>query len=156
MKKLNLIEWAAVGEITASVAVIISLVFLIVSVNRNSEITRATNDNLLYELQDALYGDLSRDLAAIRVKLHSNEDLTAIEAERYQYFLWRWVNIWSLAFERHLEGLLADDKWQEWNKAFEIIITQSVTGMPKDWWEDGKPTFGVDFAKHVDAAYSNH
>ena len=49
MKKMTLTERAAIGEIGATLGVLISVGFLAHGINRNNEILQATNDNLLYD-----------------------------------------------------------------------------------------------------------
>ena len=58
MSKLKLTEWAAVSEIIGTVAVVISLLFLAFSVNRNTVVMQASNDNFVYELQFARVRDI--------------------------------------------------------------------------------------------------
>ena len=58
MQKFALKEWAAVAEIIAAVAVIISLVFVVQSINQNTAAVQSTNDNFIYDLQYARTRDI--------------------------------------------------------------------------------------------------
>ena len=110
MNELSLTEWAALGEILATVGVVISIVFLAYEVNRNSGILQATNDNLLYELLGAVSSEVigSSELASVIVKLEKDQELSDVESTRYTFYLLRLIDLWEMAFDRHSQGLLSD------------------------------------------------
>jgi hypothetical protein len=83
MRKLSLGEWSSLAEVVASMAVVVSLVFVGFSINQNSHILKASNDSLIFEIQDSIMSQLAGDpvLASILVKLESGEEITAIEAK---------------------------------------------------------------------------
>ena len=153
MKRLSLQDWAALGEVVATLGVIVSLVLVAYSIDSNNKLIMATNDNLVYELQDEIYKDYAtnKDLASIIIKLINGEALTAVESEQYSYQLWRHMSIWEMAFDRYKEGLLSEAKWGAWNTAFQIEITSEPLGIQREWWDAGKDTYGREFVAHVDA-----
>jgi len=59
MKKLDLTEWAAISEILGTTAVIASLIFVAYTVDRNTVVMQAANDNFQYQIQD----ERARDIA---------------------------------------------------------------------------------------------
>jgi len=67
MEKRNLAEWAAVSEIIGTLGVVISLLFVGFNINQNTRVMQAANDNLLYEMQDAILNSVveSSDFASI-------------------------------------------------------------------------------------------
>jgi hypothetical protein len=75
MRKLGLSGWAAISEIVATVAVVFSLLLVAYSIMRNTDEMETSNSNLLYELNELISGDLSRDsgLATIFVKMAQKE-----------------------------------------------------------------------------------
>jgi hypothetical protein len=95
MKRLTIIEWAAIGEIVATVGVLISIGFLAHGINRNNEVLQATNDNLIYELVGTAYGEVYSGpyLSPIRAKLLGGEELDAVERDRYEFFLFQQMDI---------------------------------------------------------------
>ena len=97
MTKLALRDWASVAEIVGTVAIVISLLFVAYSVNHNSAVLQSLNDNLLYEYDAQAISDVVTDpsMAAILVKLDNGEQLTAIERERFQQFMYRYLNMWN-------------------------------------------------------------
>jgi hypothetical protein len=151
-------SWVAVGELIAAAGVVVSLIFVGYELNSGNKIQQAANDNLLYELQDALYSDLSTDpvLSSAYMKLTGGEDeLTPQELTQYGWYLWRQMNLWELAFDRHTDGLLSDSKWAAWRRAFESEVIDEATGMPKELWEIGRGTYGTEFVEYVDSAYEH-
>jgi len=64
---LKLPDWASIAEIISSVAVVISLIFLIIGVKENTEVTRA-----------ATYARNVYALIAFREKVATNDDLAAL------------------------------------------------------------------------------
>ena len=158
MKKLNLREWSSFAEIIASVAVVISLVFVGYSFNQNSHALQATNDSLIFEIQDSIMSQLSGDpaMASILLTLERGEELTEIEAKQWEWHLWRWIAAWELAFNRHDDGLMDEERWVGWDEAFKIIVLSSRTGLPEEIWRASREAYGPSFASHVEAAYSKY
>ena len=70
----------------------------------------------------------STTLASINSKLESGEELTATEAKQWNWILWRWIAAWEMAFNRHEDGLMADDRWVAWDISFKFIILDPKTG----------------------------
>ena len=70
MKKLTLKEWAPAGEIVGTVAVVISLLFVAFSINRNTDATQASSENILFERHTELANQFMLDpsLAGLMVK----------------------------------------------------------------------------------------
>ena len=85
MRKLSLSDWASVAEIAATIAVVISLIFVAISLQRNTAVMQASNDNFIYELQFARTRDIvtSPGMASIYVRHRSGEELSAEEQERF-------------------------------------------------------------------------
>ena len=85
MRKLNLTEWAAVAEIMGTIAVVLSLLFVVYSVKQNTAVMQASNDNFLYQVQFARERDIvsSPGMAAVYAKLRRDEELTDEEFERF-------------------------------------------------------------------------
>jgi hypothetical protein len=154
MKKLDLTGWAAIAEIVGTAAVVVSLLVVAQSVNRNIAVLQAANDNFLYQLQDGRNADIVREteLASIFVKHSNNEQLSDVEKLRFIKHQLREIAMWELAYDRHNEGLFPSDKWSNWNSMF---ATDMAELFPEEWWADLRLRFGDDFARHVDAVYSN-
>lgn len=110
---MSLQERATLGEITATLTVILSIVFVGYGVYTNNQIVMATKDNFIYELQDELYTEYAtnKDLASIQIKLTNGEGLTDLENYLFTWKLWRHASLWEMARDRYREGLLCEEKW---------------------------------------------
>ena len=118
MKKLSLTEWAAAGEIVGTIAVVISLLFVGYSINRNTDATQASSENILFERHTDLANHFMTDpsLAELMVKRRNgNADLTGAETIRWEKYELNMLDIWALAHSRYQRELLSDDQWVTWH-----------------------------------------
>ena len=156
MRKIQITELAALGEIIASIGVIVSLGFLAYTIERNNEYSQATTDNLMYEMMNGVYEIVvtNPDVASIHVKLANGETLTAIEQMRHANHLWQHLNIWEMAFDRHQQGMLSNDKWEAWNQSFTIELLAPPFGLPRELWATDE-TYGTEFRDHVNEMWNS-
>ncbi len=153
MRKLDLNQWAAISEIVASVGVIVSILFLAYSINKNTVVTQSANDNFLYELQFASVREIvgNADLAAIYTKLGQDEELSDVEQTQLLWDNLQQLGTWELAFVRHRDGVYADDRWEAWDQYFRLALLDTF---PKQDWEEVRHWYEDDFQRHIYAAYS--
>jgi len=153
MRKLNLIEWAAVSEIIGTAAIVISLVFVAYSVNQNTVVLQAANDNFLYETQFARARDIvsSPGMASIYAKRRRNEELSAEQQERFYWDKLQELGGWELAFNRHRDGVFSTVLWEGWDKYFDASFTNEF---PAESWAEVRHFYAEDFKGHVDAVYT--
>ena len=149
---LTLNEWAAVAEILGMVTVVASLLLVARSVTQNTAAIHTSNDNFIYERQDAILAALVTDasLAELQVKHENKEQLSDAEHVRMWNQQFRDMLMWELAFTRFSAGLLSTDSWREWDKAYSI---QFLGEFPPSWWAEARPWVKNEFAEHVDSIY---
>ena len=155
MPKLELKEWAALGEVIGTVAVVISLVFVIVSVKQNTDALQGLNDNALFEQHIELMNLIVADpsMAAIYAKkAGGNEALTDIETVRWQRYQTNLLDIWVMAYTRHQTGLLADEHWEPWDNYFTELFSLGAERMSREQWQQLRFGFETEFWDHVDNA----
>ena len=153
MRKLSLSDWGSLAEIVATVAVVISLVFVVISLERNTAVMQASNDNFIYELQYARTRDIvsSPGMAAIYVKHRNGEELSAEEQERFFWDKMQELSTWEIAFNRHRDGLFSTQLWEGWNKYFEYSL---IPQLSIDTWAEVRNFYAEDFQSHIDAIYA--
>ena len=141
------------AEIGASVAVVISLIFVVISLERNTAVMQASNDNFIYELQFAKTRDIvsSPGLASIYVKQRNGEELSAEEQERFYWDKLQEISTWELAFNRHRDGLFSTQLWEGWDEYFKASLTEQF---PADSWAEVRDFYAEDFQNHLDAVYA--
>ena len=155
MKKLTLTEWAAAGEIVGTVAVVISLLVVAYSIDRNTAATHASNENILFERHAELANQFMLDatLAEILVKRRNGDaDLSDVEAVRWEKYELNLLDIWAMAYNRHQRELLAENQWIAWDTYFTHVFSTGGEAISKSRWEDLQFGFDKDFWKHVGAA----
>ncbi len=153
MRKLRLSDLASVAEIVAAVAVVITLIFVVVSLERNTAVMQASNDNFIYELQYARTRDIasSPGMASIYVKHRNGEELSAEEQERFYWDKMQELSLWELAFNRHRDGLFSTQLWEGWNNYFKVSFARQFSA---DSWAEVRDFYAEDFQSHIDAVYA--
>lgn len=155
MRRLTLGEWAAVGELIATVAVVVSLLFVAYSIDQNTEAIHGSMDNLLFEQHAELANLILADpeLAAIVIKKRNGDaDLTDIETVRWEKYQLNLLDIWAMAFARHAADLLGDDQWKAWDDYFAELFRTGGERLSRDQWDSLRFGFDQAFWAHVDAA----
>ncbi len=155
MKKLTLTEWAAAGEIVGTVAVVISLLVVAYSIDRNTAATHASNENILFERHADLANQFMLDptLAEILVKRRNGDaDLSDVEAVRWEKYELNLLDIWAMAYNRHQRELLAENQWVAWDTYFTHMFSTGGEAITKARWEELQYGFDDEFWKHVGAA----
>ena len=153
MFKSDIKLYVAVAEIIASVAVVASLVFVVVSLNQNTMAVQAINDNFLYQLEDSRMADITSnpDMADLFYRASSGEQLSEAELFRYEYWVLRQLNIWEIAFIRHRDGLMPSSQWQSWDASLSWAVTSRLS---YETWSRYRLAYRSEFRSHVDAAYA--
>ena len=138
------------AEIAATVAAVISLLFVAFSVERNTAVMQASNDNFIYELQFARARDIvsSPGLASIYVKYNRGDELTAEEQERFYWDKMQELSTWELAFNRHRDGMFSTQQWIGWDAYFQVSFTPQFSA---DSWAEVRSYYAEDFQRHIDA-----
>ncbi|MGI9428507.1 MAG: hypothetical protein ACR2NM_07610, partial [Bythopirellula sp.] len=155
MAKVGIKQLAASAEIVASIAVVVSLLLVVGSIDQNTKSMQSINDNFLYDLQNQHLRDVANDgeLASIVNRFWAGEDLTSAETLRYRFWMSQELNMWDLAFTRHNDGLMPARQWDSWNNYWSANVPVSF---PEAWWSAAKNQYPDDFVAHVDAAYAQH
>ena len=145
--------YVAVAEIVASVAVVASLVFVVVSLNQNTAGVQASNDNFLYQLEDARMADVTSDkeMADLFFRASSGAELSESERFRYEYWVLRQLNVWEIAFIRYRDGLMPASQWQSWDESLSSTVTSRLS---IETWNRNRTGYRSEFRSHVDAAYA--
>jgi hypothetical protein len=152
MKKLQLTEWAAIGELLGTAAVIVSLLFLAYSVGQNTEAVHGSMENLLFERHAALQNNFITDpaMADIYARMQSGDaELTVVESVRWQTYQTNLLDIWAFAYMRHEGSLLGEREWHNWDDYFAYVFAHGPERLSAEDWR--RMTYGFDpqFWAHV-------
>jgi hypothetical protein len=154
MRKLTLSEWAQAGELIAAVAVVISLLLVVYSLERNTAALQGGTENLLFESHTALAGHMVTDpaLVDIRLKVRRGEALSEAEGIRWDTYQALLLDVWAMAYMRHAEGLLAERQWQSWDTFFTDYFRNSDLHLTRARWDALVHGFDSGFWAHVKQA----
>lgn len=131
MKNRKLKKWAAIAEITASFAVVVSLMFVGFQLHRNTTELRATHSNDLYdairEIELAMIS--SPHLVDVYIKGWNTDraDMTDQEAVVFRQYLVQSFSVWEQAHARMLDGSMSESDYQRWKDIFAEYLRQGVT-----------------------------
>ncbi len=152
MKKLTLTEWAAVGEVVSTIAVVISLLFVAHSINRNTAATQASSENILFERHTELANQFMLDpsLAELMVKRRAGAvELSQVEAIRWEKYELNMLDLWALAHSRYERGLLSEDQWVTWDRYFTHMFSSEAEAISQARWQELQYGFEAEFWAHV-------
>jgi hypothetical protein len=119
--KAKLLEWASVAEIVSGIAVVITLVFLVLSIREETAVTRAAvYSDLLEEinrLDEVVIADpeLSRLIDAFADQ--DTAGLDEAERRRLQKMVLALFRIYDKAYFANEAGLVGDPEWERMQSA---------------------------------------
>lgn len=145
--KEKLQEWALAAEIVGGIAVVVTLVFLIIETQENTNAIQAQTYQLLNSDLNAMRRDMSSgELATIIVKSRE-EGLDSLNSvERYQIIISAQANwaVFESAFYSYRRGTLGEDEWERYLASIcrsregqgELELWQFVSGNISDSFND--------------------
>jgi len=153
MKKLSLKEWAAVAEIAGTAGIIVSLLFVAHSINRNTELVQSAHSTLIYELTASAVDEQieNGDYAIFSAKRSYGLEFQDENEAKTLYSLTRFLTHWELLITRHGDGLVNDDDYLSWDEYYRFMIARD---MDIEWWDAIKGEYSPSLVDAVDAAYA--
>ena len=151
MKKLSIVEWAAVSEIFGTVVVIVSLGFLAFSVQQNTAAIATANEDFTFDLADRYLVEIinNPELIEIGNKVRRGEVVSEIELLRLDAQHERFLNNWERLFIRSVDGHMEDSVFAGWDEAGRSWLRKNMT---VEYWQRFKDVgYRNDFEAHVEA-----
>ena len=155
MNKRPLSNWASIAEIVASIAVVISLLFVGFQVHKNTTEMQASQSNDLYEaMRDVDLTVLSNPNLMHAVDKGMNGRRSEMSVEEIVYFrnyLTSIFNIWEQAYFRADDGSMSNANYQGWEGSFLVHLQNGVTPEDLDsallWFSEEFRSRVLDVAK---------
>jgi hypothetical protein len=142
---------AAIGQLTAVVVGIPSLIYLALQIRAQTKERRQSAVNAL----TVQWGDLTRSLhdnaefCAIYLRgVQSFADLDAVSKLRFSAFLNRFFKNFQALYFSHRDGVLSESSWCEVERTMSDVIAYPGT---QQWWETRRHWQTEEFACVVDA-----
>ena len=148
----TLSDWASIAEIVGAIGVIISLVFIVHSINRNTAAMQSSAESGFLTgwrevVQVPFY--VNERLAEIQLKVHTGEQLTPVEAKMWENFLRAFFDVWSQVYGSYNTGAISTQTWQEWDSA---IFTLWERERMDEFWETMGPHWAsTGFGRHINS-----
>ena len=126
MDKLSLTEWAEVAEVVGAVAVVISLVYVGIQVQENTEEIRASNRQQLVGRAHGATNNVatSPELASAFAKVASGEQMTPSENIQYRFFVRSMLYDVQEAYLLYREARLDEGYWSTRASLFSAYMEQ--------------------------------
>lgn len=147
---MSLVEWASIGQIAGSLAVIASLIFVGLQLHQNTKATRATALqmnadywlNYFALLADKQFSDVYSKGALGRVELEAGQFS--------QFFFLCRATFMGCENQHHqyLSGLLDEKAY----RGYEATIREQIASFPgvRAMWQLVRHTYGAEFVKFLD------
>lgn len=146
----SLNEYALFAEIVGAIAVVVSLIYVGLSVNQNTNAIMVANHQALVALDQDTNGWF-RDPRFAEIFEHALEDvnqLSPTQSRQYFTFVADKFNAWEFAFITHNNGMMEDNIWSGWDKYYRSLVEQKAN---HGYWESGKNGYSPAFISYVDS-----
>ena len=145
---MSIAELGSLGEFFASIAVLITLVFLVIQMRQNTRTMRRTNVRLSMEHNTRALSELI-DESVAEIFLRGQKSLDSLsEVERYRFDLafTMWLQSVDQAFADYREGMFAADQLVPYQNSLAAFLT---TPGGEAWWKERQVWFSPAFRDDV-------
>ena len=121
MNRFKLADWAAIAEVIGTAGVIVSLVFVALSINSNTEEARISQTNYIFDASREIELAVATDQEWSRIVVkgrNRSEPLSENEQFRYDAYLVANIDLWDWMADRHRDALMSDVNLSGWNAYF--------------------------------------
>ena len=148
--KRSLRDFALVAEIVGAVSVVISLIYVGLSVNQNTNAIMVANHQALVAMdQDTNAWIRSPEFAAIyETATEDVSRLTPVQSLQYFTFVADKFNAWEFAFITHNDEMMEENIWDGYDSYYRSLLGQKSV---RFWWNTGRVTFSPAFTAYVDS-----
>jgi len=121
MKKIALADAASIAEVIGTAGVILSLVFVAYSINRNTDEALALQSNSIYESTRQIELMVAADAEWTRILLagrKAERPLPPVEQYRFDAFNTAFIDLWDQLITRRDEGLVDEQIFFDWDSYY--------------------------------------
>jgi len=143
--KVDWVKWSAIAEIAGTAAVVVTLIYLVIQTQQNSEAIRSTaRQSLMLADVDIL---LNRSADPDRLLLLCKSNATPEEDVKRMSELIALFRVREIAWLQYQAGVLDDETWVSYRT---VISSALFSDYAMEWWEDSTPNFDSSFVSFVD------
>ena len=146
MNKVDWTKWSAIAEIVSSIAILITLIYLTIQTQQNSEAILASSRNAMIANDIAVSQQIlenpSIELSWLKTS-HTSEELSQLES-----WLIELVRTREHQWFQYRDGLLDEQIWEAYLTAVPVVLSYPIT---RTWWNFVKNDyFDHDFVQAMD------
>ncbi len=143
-------ELGSIGEFVSSIAVLVTLIYLVIQIRHNRNATVASTLQMTrIQFQNIAIANRDSAIAPIIIKADKGEPLT----EEEEYRLSNHVNLqWNLLFSEYVQEQIGyTEGWTPSDKIALQRIFYRYDGRAAAWWEStGKEIYPAEFVDYVE------
>ncbi len=145
---MTISELGALGEFVSSIAVLITLIFLVVQLRQNAKLMCRANVRQANDANSrSLVALLDEGVSELFIKgLNSLESLSEVERYRFDNAFANWLYACEEAFVDQREGMFEDDQFVAWENSVPAYLT---TPGGESWWEERQVWYSRAFREDV-------
>ena len=140
----KLSDWASIAEIVSGIAIVVTLVFLLLGLRENTEVTRAATYERSVESLNQWRFEMARNPELSRVFIAGSED--RLETWRQGLMLVALFGIYDKIYHSYQYGTLG---LTEWNR-IEAEICRNRGFWEDERWEEIEVFLSAEFVSHVE------
>jgi len=143
-------DYALAAEIIGAISVVVSLIYVGVSVNQNTNAVMVANHQALVAMDQNTNGWF-RDpefAAAFEIAMGDASELSTVQNQQYRIFLADKFNAWEFAFLTHDNGMMEENTWEGWDAHYRSLL-QQPGGLR--YWAQGKEGYSPAFGSYLDS-----
>jgi hypothetical protein len=152
---MTLEQWAYIGEIAASLAVIASLVYVARQLKQNTNAMIVNNAHSFVEFNNRLNTPFAMDRNFAELWLEAGSDFDSLDAvDKQRLIVWEWQAIaaWSNFFNLRQNGLISNAQWSELEGSFPMFgQRQSV----RESWKTFKHLYSREYQQFMDQYFES-
>jgi hypothetical protein len=142
---MNLTRLSAIAEITSSIAVLVTLVYLTIEIQQNTQVLEANSRQAALENGTA---QLQLAVNVPEIWLSTvNPNLTDSEKVRLSAFLFAVVERGRTNWRQYRAGAMDEASWLDVQGS---LVSEMSTLQGRKWWKYFSPEFEKSFREHID------
>lgn len=146
----NIERIVAISEIVASIAVIVSLVYVGIQVSQNTNAIQANTNLTLYAINQEFKLVAGADYYDLLIRFERvPESITASDSLRWRGFLNVQINIFEAALTNQASGTLEEEMAQSWLSGLDGWV---CLPMAEEYWSTARTSYVAAFVAQVDRA----
>ena len=138
-----------VGELSAAIAVVVSLIFVGIEVQQNNQIQKQqATRSLVRDWSNAAASYQDPEISCLWIRLmNDRENLTLQEATQIESVIWRLFRVDEELHYQYEQGMIDESVWS----GFSVLIArQAAFEGYRVWWSGYQNTFSPRYRKYMD------